>query len=215
MQSSFFDVPDFLTADSDHQILELENGRLDLYQALFPSQQADELFAELQEAIAWRQETIRIQGRVLDIPRLQAWYGDPDSHYGYSGIRLDPLPWIPPLLTILHRLEDMTQHRFNSVLCNLYRHGRDSVSWHADNEAELGINPLIASVSFGATRRFQLKPRKGGDSISLELPHNSLLVMSGALQHHWIHQIPKTQQPVGPRLNLTFRWVSRAAQADR
>ncbi|MEO0474179.1 MAG: alpha-ketoglutarate-dependent dioxygenase AlkB, partial [Bacteroidota bacterium] len=99
--------------------------------------------------------------------------------------------------------------QFNSVLLNLYRHGQDSMGWHSDDEPELGSNPLIASVSFGEARRFHLKhkSRKDLDRIRMDLGHGSLLVMGGALQHHWQHQISKTAKPVSPRMNLTFRWI--------
>lgn len=214
MQDSLFSP--ILADDQDaprQEIIELDQGRLEFHTRVLPEAQADALFLTLQAHLAWRQDEIRIQGRTLPVPRLQAWYGDPGTRYGYSGIQLDPLPWTPELDLIRARLQELcqasfNQASFNSVLCNLYRHGQDSVSWHADDEPELGINPLIASFSLGATRRFQLKPKRGrGQTLSLDLPHNSLLVMSGALQHHWIHQVPKTRQDVGPRINLTFRRV--------
>ena len=203
MQTSLFSA-----AAPQSQSIPVEQGQLELFTGLFPPQEADALFQQLTDNLQWRQEHIRIQGRILPIPRLQAWYGDPGTGYGYSGIRLEPLAWTPELTRIRERLQELTGQNFNSVLCNLYRNGQDSVSWHADNEEELGTNPVIASVSLGATRRFQLKPRRGkGDTLSLELPHNSLLLMAGALQHHWIHQVPKTRRPVGPRINLTFRQI--------
>lgn len=205
MQTSLFS-----DSTPQSQTIAVEHGQLELVTGLFSPAEADSLFQQLTLSLQWRQEQIRIQGRVLPIPRLQAWYGDPGTGYGYSGIRLEPLPWPPELTRIRQRLEELTGQNFNSVLCNLYCHGQDSVSWHADNEEELGTNPIIASVSLGATRRFQLKPRRGGgDTLSLELPHNSLLIMAGALQHHWIHQVPKTRRPVGPRINLTFRQIRR------
>lgn len=106
--------------------------------------------------------------------------------------------------------EGLAGQRFNSVLLNLYRDGRDSVSWHADNEPGLGRNPVIASLSLGATRRFQLKHRRSKERVRVDLTHGSCLVMAGATQHHWLHQIPKTARPVGPRINLTFRTMRRA-----
>jgi alkylated DNA repair dioxygenase AlkB len=110
-------------------------------------------------------------------------------------------------------VEQATAHRFNSVLLNLYRNGRDSMGWHADDEPELGPAPAIASVSLGALRRFRLRPRAGlvHAPLSLDLPHGSLLLMRGPTQQHWQHALPKTARPVGPRLNLTFRWVAGPA----
>jgi alkylated DNA repair dioxygenase AlkB len=164
---------------------------------------ADRLFEQLQRTIDWRQAIATIMGRRLPIPRLTAWHGQ--AGYVYSGIRMAPAPWTPPLLELKDIAEALAGQPFNSVLLNLYRHGRDSVSWHADNEPGLGRNPVIASISLGAERRFQLKHRRTGERLSVDLAHGSCLIMSGATQHRWLHQLPKTAQPVGPRINLTFR----------
>ena len=195
-----------------HEVIEVDHGRLDLYHQFLPPQAADRLFQHLQASLQWQQARIRMHGKEIPIPRLQAWYGDRDTAYGYSGIALDPLPWVSELQWLREQLNERFAEafhtHFNSALCNLYRHGQDSVSWHADSESALGTNPVIASVSLGAVRRFQLKPRRGRrEALSLDLPHNSVLIMSGALQHHWIHQVPKTRQTVGPRINLTFRRI--------
>ena len=168
--------------------------------------QADDLFRRLREEVAWRQDQATVMGRTRPIPRLQAWYGE--GGYVYSGIRLSPLPWTEPLLWLKARAEELSGAAFNSVLVNLYRDGRDSVSWHADHEPGLGRNPVIASISLGAVRRFQLRHRRRQEArLSLDLPHGSLLVMAGATQHHWLHQVPKTGRVVGPRINLTFRFM--------
>jgi alkylated DNA repair dioxygenase AlkB len=124
---------------------------------------------------------------------------------------MTPAPWNRPLLEIKAVAEACADHAFNSVLLNLYRDGRDSVSWHADNEPGLGRNPIIASISLGMTRRFQMKHRQRAERLSLDLPSGSCLVMAGATQHHWLHQVPKTSRPVGPRINLTFRAMASAA----
>jgi alkylated DNA repair dioxygenase AlkB len=120
------------------------------------------------------------------------------------------MPWNGPLLEIKAVAEACASVPFNSVLLNLYRDGRDSVSWHADNEPGLGRNPVIASISLGALRRFQMKHRSSSRRLALELPHGSCLVMAGSTQHHWLHQVPKTARPVGPRINLTFRTMESA-----
>jgi alkylated DNA repair dioxygenase AlkB len=169
---------------------------------------ADRLFHDLNASIDWRQETATIMGRRVPIPRLTAWYGE--AGYVYSGIAMQPAAWTPPLLELKRCAEAHAGQPFNSVLLNLYRDGRDSVSWHADNEPGLGRNPVIASLSLGATRRFQLKHRQSGVQVALDLTHGSCLVMAGATQHHWLHQLPKTAQPVGPRINLTFRSMRAA-----
>jgi alkylated DNA repair dioxygenase AlkB len=170
---------------------------------------ADRLFDELTAGIDWRQEIARVMGRRVPIPRLTAWHGE--AGYVYSGIRMTPAPWSPPLLEIKAIAEACAGQAFNSVLLNLYRAGRDSVSWHADNEPGLGRNPVIASISLGAVRRFQMKHRGSDQRVSLDLPHGSCLVMAGATQHHWLHRVPKTARPVGPRINLTFRTMREAA----
>ena len=152
-------------------------------------------------------------GKTVPSPRLSAWYGDPDAHYCYSGLYNEPLAWISPLSRLKETVADYTGESFNSVLANLYRNGSDGMGWHSDDEAELGPRPVIASLSLGATRRFQLQPRRGGKgnrrarSYRIELEHGSLLMMTDDLQKHWRHSVPKTRLPVGPRINLTFRRI--------
>lgn len=171
--------------------------------------QATALLHLLQAQLAWEQSTIRVYGRWCKIPRLNAWYADPGCDYAYSGLRMPVNPWTPALQNLRERLQQATGHQFNSVLANLYRDGSDSVGWHADNEPELGRNPVIASLSLGAARVFQLKHCTRADvpRQSIELGHGDLLLMSGVTQHHWHHAIPKTRKPCGIRINLTFRRV--------
>ena len=179
------------------------DGAAFLHSNALPGPDADRLFEQLRQTIDWRQEVATVMGRRLPIPRLTAWHGT--SGYVYSGIRMPPAPWTPALLELREIAEALAGQPFNSVLLNLYRDGRDSVSWHADNEPGLGKNPVIASISIGAVRRFQLKHRRSGERVAVDLPHGSCLIMAGATQHHWLHQLPKTAQAVGPRINLTFR----------
>lgn len=171
--------------------------------------EADALLARLAAEAAWEQRTIRLFGQEFPQPRLTAWYGDAEARYTYSGLTWEPQPWLPALRTLRQRVEAATGARFNSVLLNLYRNGRDSMGWHADDEPELGAAPTIASVSLGATRRFRLRARAPlvQPAFGLDLAAGSLLLMRGATQQHWQHALPKTARPVGPRLNLTFRWV--------
>lgn len=175
--------------------------------ALFTPQEADSLLHTLLHNIAWQQEAITLYGKTLPVPRLSAWHGDPGTQYRYSGIALSPLPWTDTLLHIKARVE---QHSdgviFNSVLLNLYRNGNDSVAWHSDDEPELGPAPVIASVSLGEQRVFQLRHRTNKTlRYSLPLPHGSLLLMRGNTQREWMHQIPKSTKPMQTRVNLTFR----------
>ncbi|MDO7850785.1 alpha-ketoglutarate-dependent dioxygenase AlkB family protein [Hymenobacter convexus] len=174
-----------------------------------PETEAAALLAQLTAEVAWEQRTIRLFGQEFPQPRLAAWYGDAEARYTYSGLAWEPHPWTAALRALRQRLETATGARFNSVLLNLYRDGRDSMGWHADDEPELGPAPAIASLSLGATRRFRLRPRAGlvHPPLSIDLPAGSLLLMRGATQQHWQHALPKTTRPLGPRLNLTFRWV--------
>jgi alkylated DNA repair dioxygenase AlkB len=133
------------------------DGYVSLYENLFTPKESQNLFSELFNHIPWQQDNIKRFGQSIPLPRLTAWYGDAGKSYTYSGITMNPLIWTPPLLTIKNKIEKSTKHRFNSVLLNQYRHGKDSVAWHSDDEPELGKEPIIASVSFGATRQFMLK----------------------------------------------------------
>ena len=178
-----------------------------------PESEAGTLCAQLTAEVAWEQRAIRMFGRELPQPRLTAWHGDPAARYTYSGLTWEPRPWTPALLDLRQRVAAATGARFNSVLLNYYRDGRDSMGWHADDEPELGPSPVIASLSLGATRRFRLRPigPKAGalaQPLGLDLPNGSLLLMRGPTQHCWQHALPKTARPTGPRLNLTFRWVA-------
>lgn len=173
--------------------------------------EAAALLAELTAAVPWRHEPIKLFGKDVLQPRLTAWYGDAGAGYRYSGLQLQPIPWLPALQELRQRVQAAAGATFNSALLNLYRHGQDSMGWHADDEPELGPNPVIASLSLGATRRFRLRPRPGASfthaPISLELGSGSLLLMQGETQYHWQHAVPKTARPTEPRLNLTFRLV--------
>jgi alkylated DNA repair dioxygenase AlkB len=166
------------------------------------------VLAALRSRIDWQQEDIVIFGERRRVPRLVAWHGDPGTAYTYSGTAHEPLPWTPELQGVRHLVEAVTGHRYNSVLLNLYRDGRDGMGWHADDEPELGHEPVIASVSLGATRRFKLRHRGSRSAAgTLDLAHGDLLLMAGATQHHYLHAVPKTARPAGVRVNLTFRWV--------
>jgi alkylated DNA repair dioxygenase AlkB len=185
------------------------DGDVVLYRHFFGDQRSDRYLTTLLTEITWRQDQIRIFDRLIPLPRLTAWYGNPGQVYTYSGIQMNPRPWTPTLLDIKSRIEALAEVEFNSVLLNLYRCGRDSVAWHSDDEPELGQNPIIGSVSFGAPRRFSFKHKfdKTQKPIQVELPHGSFLLMRGATQHYWVHQIPKTKKPISQRINLTFRTI--------
>lgn len=158
--------------------------------------------------VPWMQEDIQMYGKLMKTPRLTAWYGDRDKEYIYSGTKHYPIPWTEELLKIKDRIEPIAGMKFNSVLLNYYRDANDSVAWHSDDEHELGVNPIIASVSFGQVRRFDIRHKKDRDSRhSIYLENGSLLIMKGDLQDNWVHQIPKSTKPLRARVNLTFRVI--------
>ncbi len=192
--------------------LNMPEADLALWKAWLPAAEAEALYLNLLDTVDWSQPELRMGGRPVKIPRLQAWFGDPEAHYAYSHQSFQPLPWPRSLQTLRAALEQICATEFNSVLVNLYRDGNDSVSWHGDNERELGKQPVVASVSLGATRKFQLKPSKAHSqphlqTVALDLEHGDLLVMAGQTQQRWLHCIPKTGRPVGARINLTFRRI--------
>ncbi len=186
--------------------LSLADADLDYQPGWLDAATAQEWFTRLQLETPWEQPSVLIHGREHPVPRLLAWYGDAGVSYRYSGLTHQPLPWTPLLAEIRERVQDYCGQALNGVLINYYRDGSDSMGWHSDDEAELGRNPLVASLNLGGARRFDLR-RKGGSRIehSLLLEGGSLLVMRGATQHYWQHQVAKTRKVVAPRLNLTFR----------
>ena len=186
----------------------IQDGELRLYPYLFSPEERENFLTQLKENVNWQQEEIKLYGRAILLPRLTAWFGDEGKTYMYSGITVEPEPWTPTLLEIKNRIEEVSNVTFNSVLLNYYRNERDSVSWHSDDEPELGKNPIIGSVSFGEVRTFQLKHKRNKSlTISRDLPDGSYLEMAGSTQHHWLHQIPKRTRKIGPRINLTFRII--------
>lgn len=186
----------------------LADAELDYLPGWVDAAVADAWLAVLAGETPWQQPELFIHGRYHRVPRLTAWYGEPEARYRYSGQVHEPLPWTPLLDEIRQRVVTAVGQPLNAVLLNYYRDGQDSMGWHSDAEAELGRNPLIASLNLGGARRFDLR-RIGGSRIehSLELQHGSLLVMRGPTQHHWQHQVAKTRRSCTPRLNLTFRLI--------
>jgi alkylated DNA repair dioxygenase AlkB len=187
---------------------------LEFHPRFLAGDEAARAFARLESLVRWRQDHIRIHGKVIALPRLTAWYGEAGVRYAYSGIAMEALPWDGPLRALAARVADASNARFNSVLLNLYRDGNDGVSWHSDNEPELGAEPVIASLSLGAPRLFQLRHRdyrrNGLPVEEFQLASGSLLVMRGSTQRLWQHRLPRRPgQPCGRRINLSFRWIER------
>jgi alkylated DNA repair dioxygenase AlkB len=171
----------------------------------FNSAECEQMFRSINDETPWEARNIVLFGKEVPQPRLACWYGD--LAYSYSGITLDPRPMTPTLLEIKQRCEQAASARFNSVLVNLYRDGQDSMGLHADDEPELGVEPIIASVSFGGERNFRLRHRQSKDLQQISLATGSLLVMSGLSQECWMHDVPKTKKFVAPHINLTFRYI--------
>lgn len=186
----------------------LPDAQLRYYQNFLSEEVANRYFNTFLEKIPWQQDDVKVFGKVYAQPRLTSLHSNSLSTYTYSGLTLQPQPMTDELLELLGQIQKVSQHDFNCVLLNLYRDGADSNGWHADNEKELGRHPQIASFSFGAARFFHFKHREiKSERYKIELHHGSLLLMEGAMQEHWLHQIPKTKKPLESRINLTFRKI--------
>jgi alkylated DNA repair dioxygenase AlkB len=193
---------------SEPIVLNLPDAEIIYYPHFFDKKVADGIFSKLKTDIPWQQDNITVFGKTHPQPRLTALFGNDGKPYSYSNIKMQPHPWTLLLQKIKSYVESVYDANFTTVLLNLYRDGKDSNGWHADNEKELGNNPIIASVSFGTERIFQLKHNTiPGLKQTILLEHGSLLLMKGTTQHFWKHQIPKTSKPIGSRINLTFRVI--------
>lgn len=167
--------------------------------------EADELYSHCL-TLSWQQNNITLMGKTMPVPRLECMYGDAECDYLYSkSVLLKPLPWTTELLKLRCNIELQTTYQFNIVIANRYRNGQDSIGYHADKEPSMGVSPAIASVTLGATRKFQLRSNRGGKPTDFWLEHGSLLLMKPGCQQEWVHQVPKTSKPIGERINLTFR----------
>jgi alkylated DNA repair dioxygenase AlkB len=175
-------IPDFLSPDASDAILQ-----------------------ELLTTEPWESQSLHMYGKMVSEPRLSTWHAEPHVTYTYSGALRTPIAWTPTLLALREACERHTAHTFNGLLVNQYRNGNDHLGWHADDELSNGPEPLIASLSFGAERRFYLRHRETNQTVSTQLPHGSLLVMSGLSQKCWLHRVAKEPHVTQPRINLTFR----------
>lgn len=182
---------------------------LEYHPAVFSAEESSTLLQTFIDNIIWEQRAITMYGKNMITPRLTAWYGDTGKNYAYSGNRFNPFLWTPELLELKKRVEPIAGVTFNSVLLNYYRNGNDSVAWHSDNETELGRQPVIASVSFGQVRSFDIRHKQNhAEKYSIRLENGSLLLMKGDLQHYWEHRIAKSASVMKPRINLTFRIIT-------
>ena len=192
----------------DGDILKLNDAEISYFESFFTAREAQAIFNQLLHETPWQQDPITVFGKTYQQPRLTALYANNTKPYTYSGITMQPKEMTPLLREIQNKIKLVCEASFTTVLLNLYRDGKDSNGWHSDNEKELGKNPIIASLSLGENRLFHLKHRRNKeDRLKLLLKSGSLLIMRGATQEHWLHQISKTAKPVKPRINLTFRKI--------
>lgn len=194
---------------ADAFTLPLDGAHVVLHRQFLKTEESLQLYARLRDSLVWQQPDIYIAGKQRQIPRLQAWYGEPEALYTYSRRTFEPAYWTDELAHLRHGIERACQASFNSVLANYYRSGADSMGFHADNEPELGAQPTIASLSLGGARRFVFKTIDGLEKQHFEivLETGDLLLMGGDTQRYWRHGLPKTRRPVAGRINLTFRYV--------
>ncbi len=195
--------------DANEKIdLNLPNAEVSYYPNFLTLEKANYLFNTLLKETNWQQDDISVFGKTYPQPRLTHLFANNKKPYSYSNITMYPSAFPEELAVTKAQIEELLKLKFSTCLANLYRTGQDSNGWHADNEKELGANPIIASLSLGASRWFHLK-HKSDKSLKtkIELTHGSLLVMAGETQHHWLHQIPKTKKQLTERVNLTFRII--------
>lgn len=194
--------------NSDKTVFNLPNAELIYIPQFYSNEKANQHFQHLKDSIPWQQDDITLFGKRHKQPRLTALFANNNLPYSYSNIEMTPHKFTKELSQIKSDIEKVLNHQFTTALLNYYRHGNDSNGWHADNEKELGKNPLIASLSLGEPRVFHFKHRTiTTEKHKLILEHGSLLIMKGDMQQHWLHQIPKTQRDIDARINLTFRTI--------
>jgi alkylated DNA repair dioxygenase AlkB len=203
----------FNQEDSKVEIFNVLDGEILFIRNFLSPTDAKKYYELIYKTIDWKQEQISFYGKTHPVPRKTAWHGNEGLNYSYSGIKCFPEKWTKELLYIKTEIEKfIPDEDFTSVLLNLYNNGNDKMGWHADDEKELGINPTIASVSLGETRRFDIKHKQSKElHYKFELTSGSLLIMRGALQHHWVHQIPAQKKVKEPRINLTFRTIKKSS----
>ena len=184
-----------------------KDGLVNYYRKILAYQEANQYLDLLMQNILWKNDEVIIFGKHIVTKRKSAWYGDSDYLYTYSNITKQALPWTKELSGLKQMVEDFAGVKFNSCLLNLYHNGNEAMGWHSDDEKSLGKNNTIASLSFGAERKFLFKHKQTKQIISLVLEHGSLLIMKDATQRNWLHSLPKSKNIVQPRINLTFRTI--------
>lgn len=195
---------DLFSSNSLQNVLPFDGEVLN-YGLVLSNTECQYYFQKLLNADFWKQDKLILFGKEITTKRKVAWFGEKNIEYSYSNTTKKALAWTPEILKLKKLVELKTGEKFNSCLLNLYHNGNEGMAWHSDNEKELGENPTIASLSFGATRKFSLKHKTTKQKIDVMLYSGNLLVMKGETQHKWIHSLPKTKKVHTPRINLTFR----------
>lgn len=194
---------------TQNQNLLPKDGTVNYYGKLMPQEQADRYLKSLLDTIEWKNDEAIIFGKRIVTKRKVAWYGDLPFEYTYSKVTKRALPWTPELLELKALVEEKSGEKFNSCLLNLYHDGSEGMAWHSDAEKDLVKNGAIASMSFGAERKFAFKHKESKETVSLTLENSSLLIMKGSTQTHWLHRLPPTTTVKRPRVNLTFRTIAQ------
>ena len=204
-------VPDFIPSMAEYPTDNLLpfQGEVYYYGRIFSKAKSQELFELLHERVSWKPDEVIMFGKRIETSRKSAWYGDRSFEYTYSGITKRAELWFPELANLRRQVEVLTGKRFNSCLLNLYHNGGEGMGWHADNEPELGKNPVIASLSLGAERKFVFRHRTEDKKVDLVLENGSLLLMQAETQDYWLHSLPKSRQISEPRISLTFREIKK------
>jgi len=192
--------------DRDINLLPVD-GVVNYYGSIIPASESDQYLVTLTRTISWENDEIHIFGKHIITKREVAWYGDRPFEYTYSGITKTALPWTTELMKLKQSVENLSGETFNSCLLNFYHSGNEGMGWHSDAEPVLLKNGAIASLSFGAERKFILKHKQLKQTISVLLEHGSLLIMKGSTQQYWLHSLPPSKRITMPRINLTFRTI--------
>lgn len=193
-------------ADANHNLLP-KDGTVNYFGKILEKEEADAFYRQLLQNIEWKNDEAVIFGKKILTKRKVAWYGDDNYEYTYSNSTKKAIPWTPELLKLKALAEEKTGEKFNSCLLNLYHSGDEGMAYHSDGEKDLKKNGAIASLSFGAERKFSFKHKFTKEKVDLLLEHGSLLVMKDQTQSFWLHRLPPTKKVFTPRINLTFRTI--------
>ncbi len=200
--------------DAEQNLLP-KDGTVNYYGKVYKRDEADKFYQYLLNEIPWKADEAMIFGKLIETKRKVAWFGDDHFEYTYSGRTKNALKWTPELLMLKKKCEEITGEQFNSCLLNLYHDGNEGMAYHSDGEKDLKKNGAIASLTFGAERKFSFKHKVSKEKVELVLNHGSLLVMKDQTQSYWLHRLPPTKKVFTPRINLTFRTIVNHSKENR